>query len=277
VHTNTPTPIFSLAQPSAWEDKQQVKNEGDIDGTSSRNVPCTSTSHTKVIAAGSPPHSRPTASLLPTLLPACCHCLALPAMLHSTSLHPDLPGPRPSAALCTKRREIPMPARPARPPPPALCVRERERWCDVPVPVDVLLAFGSAVVWYSIASAFRCFVRGCTSVLGFGFGCSCSSLLAQPHSSTLCSLLCVVPVPLHAPRAAHTHLTHRTRRSLTTQYPHTSYTTHHAYHTNTSHHPSLTLAQTQVWDGILFVVYLGCTPVLDQVQQIYPELYILPK
>ena len=33
----------------------------------------------------------------------------------------------------------------------------------------------------------------------------------------------------------------------------------------------------QVWDGILFVVYLGCTPVLDQVQQIYPELYILPK
>ena len=140
------------------------------------------------------------------------------------------------------------------------------------MPVDVLLAFGSAVVWYSIASAFRCFVRGCTSVLGFGFGCSCSSLLAQPHSSTLCSLLCVVPVPLHAPRAAHTHLTHRTRRSLTTQYPHTSYTTHHAHHTNTSHHPSLTLAHTQVWDGMLLVVYLGCTPVLDQVRQIYPML-----
>jgi hypothetical protein len=87
-----------------------------------------------------------------------------------------------------------------------------------------------------------------------------------------CSLLCVVPVPLHAPRAAHTHLTHRTRRSLTTQYPHTSYTTHHAHHTNTSHHPSLTLAHTQVWDGMLLVVYLGCTPVLDQVRQIYPML-----
>ena len=28
---------------------------------------------------------------------------------------------------------------------------------------------------------------------------------------------------------------------------------------------------------MLFVVYLGCTPVLDQVQQIYPELHILPK
>ena len=28
---------------------------------------------------------------------------------------------------------------------------------------------------------------------------------------------------------------------------------------------------------MLFAVYLGCTPVLDQVRQIYPELHILPK
>ena len=59
--------------------------------------------------------------------------------------------------------------------------------------------------------------------------------------------------------------------------PRTTSTTHHILHTNTSHYPSLVLAHMQVWDGILFVVYLGCTPVLDQVQQIYPELYIFPK
>ena len=28
----------------------------------------------------------------------------------------------------------------------------------------------------------------------------------------------------------------------------------------------------QVWDGILFVVYLGCTPVLYQVQYMFPKL-----
>ena len=63
-----------------------------------------------------------TASLLPALLPACCHCHALPAMPHPTLLLPVVPGPRPSAALCTGRREIPMLARPAWPPSPALYV-----------------------------------------------------------------------------------------------------------------------------------------------------------
>jgi hypothetical protein len=34
VHTNTATFIFGLAQPSAWEDKKQARNKGDIDSAS---------------------------------------------------------------------------------------------------------------------------------------------------------------------------------------------------------------------------------------------------
>ena len=34
VHTSTTTIIFGLAQHSAWEDKQQVRNEGGIDSAS---------------------------------------------------------------------------------------------------------------------------------------------------------------------------------------------------------------------------------------------------
>ena len=85
VHTNTPTPIFSLTQPSAWEDKQQVKSEGDIDGASSRNVRCTSTYRTNTIAAGSPhtaqqAHGVPFASIVASMLPLAC--LARHAALH---------------------------------------------------------------------------------------------------------------------------------------------------------------------------------------------------
>jgi hypothetical protein len=34
VHTNTATFIFGLAQPLVWEDKKQVRNEGDINSAS---------------------------------------------------------------------------------------------------------------------------------------------------------------------------------------------------------------------------------------------------
>jgi hypothetical protein len=88
----------------------------------SRKVRGTSASRANANAAGSPPRSRPIASPLPALLPACCHCLAFPAMPHSTSLLTAMPGPRPSAALCAGRREIPLSPRPAWPPSPALCV-----------------------------------------------------------------------------------------------------------------------------------------------------------
>ena len=144
--------MFGLAQPSAWEDRKQARNEGDTDRHPSRNIRCTSTSRTNATAAGSPPRSRPTASLLPTLLPACCHCLALPAMPHLTLQLPATPGPRPSAALYTGRRGIPRLARPAWPLSPALCVCVC--WvCDAPVPVDAPLAFGLAAVCYAVASA----------------------------------------------------------------------------------------------------------------------------
>ena len=95
VHTNTASFIFGLAQPSAWEDKKQVRNEGDIDSASSHaTLRCTSTSRTQTnaIAAGSPPCSRLTASLLPASLPACCHC--------TTPCHACHPTPHHTAPCC---------------------------------------------------------------------------------------------------------------------------------------------------------------------------------
>jgi hypothetical protein len=122
VHTNTATSIFGLAQLSTWEDRKQVRYEGDIDSAFLTQRAVYEHISRECDCGWSPPRNRPTASLLPALLPTCCHCHALPAMPHPTSLLPVVPGPRPSAALCTGRREIPMLARPARPPSPALYV-----------------------------------------------------------------------------------------------------------------------------------------------------------
>ena len=188
-------------------------------------------------------------------------------MSHFTSLLPAMPGPRPSAALYSGPRESPMLARPTWPPSPGHCVCVCVGCVLCAVPVDMFLAFGSAVVRYSVASAFCCFVRCCTSVLGFGSDCSCSSLLAQPHSSTLCSLLCVVPVAcgfafadacgsLSVVPPHHTTSIHHT--------PHHAISTHLIHHkpriptifTTTHYHSFLS---TQVWDGVQFTVCLGCT------------------
>ena len=111
----------------------------------------------------------------------------------------------------------------------------------------------------------RCFGRCFAYALGFGFECSCGLLLAQPPSYARCCVrssragLGVVSDAIGSGVGCQSVVCFRLRfRSFlhstphpfithhTTQYPHTSYTTHHAYHNNTSHHPSLTLAQTQV-------------------------------
>ena len=102
--------------------QEAVQERGRHRQHPSRNVRGTSASRANANAAGSPPRSRPIASPLPALLPACCHCLAFPAMPHSTSLLTAMPGPRPSAALYAGRREIPVSPRPAWPPSPALYV-----------------------------------------------------------------------------------------------------------------------------------------------------------
>ena len=123
------------------------------------------------------------------------------------------------------------------------------------------------------------------------------ALLAFPVSVSDARVVCCSPSRLriryavccpglstHPTHGTHTHLTHHTDYTHTTHSPHTSYTPyttstpHHIHSSHTFiHHPSPILAHTQIWDGMLFVTYLGCTPVLDQVQQIYPMLYILPK
>jgi hypothetical protein len=118
------------------------------------------TSHTTASAAVGAQRIRPAASFLPTLWPACRHCPATPAMPHPTSLLPAVPGPR---ALCCALYRTPryLSARLARPAAFAcvVCVCVCVGWCDVPVPVDVFLTFGSAAVCCSVASAFGWFGR----------------------------------------------------------------------------------------------------------------------
>ena len=78
VHTSTATIMFGLAQHSAWEDKQQVRNEGGTDSVSpTQRAVYEHVSH-KGGACGWEPtaqraHSIPLAT---ALLPACCHSLA---------------------------------------------------------------------------------------------------------------------------------------------------------------------------------------------------------
>ena len=96
--------------------------------------------------------------------------LPLPGLARHAALYlaaPCYAGAAPlMAPLCcaiyrTPRKQIPRLARPAWPLSLALCVCVCVGCvnCDAPVPVDVPLAFGSAVVCYAIASAFCCFGR----------------------------------------------------------------------------------------------------------------------
>jgi hypothetical protein len=214
--------------------------------------------------------------LLPALLPACCHCLALPAMPHFTLLLPAMPGPRPSAALYTGRREIPRLARPAWPLSPALCVCVCVGCVMLDVPVDVPLAFGSAVVCYAIASAFCCFGHCFALALGFGFGCSCGLLLAQPPLYAV-RYAVPVPPPTNAPQTHCTYhtptmpdITPPTPRFTLTPHPHhtTSTHTHTVISTNLSTNHRLVLAPASLrWHTVYSVpcMCLGCTLCFDQV------------
>ena len=95
--------------------------------------------------------------------------------------------------------------------------------CDVPVPVDVSLAFGLAVVCYAVASAlFRPLFCFC---LRSRFRFRMLMWVVARPAAFVCDVLCSVPVSLHAPHAAHTHLTHHTNCTLTTHSPHTPYHT----------------------------------------------------
>jgi hypothetical protein len=170
---------------------------------------------------------------------------ALPAMPHPTSLLPAVPGPRPSAALCTGHREIPMLARPARPPLPALyvclCVLGGVMFLcrsmcfllsgQLSFAIRLLqLSIGLAVALHSFSVSFSVahVVRCSPSRLRLRCALCCSGLSTRPTHGTH---------SLHTPHKMHTHHALSTRPI---------YTAHHIHHTNTSHHTPLFLAHMQV-------------------------------
>ena len=191
------------------------------------NVRCVSTSHITAIAAVGSHAAGPAASCFASIVPS---MLPLPCLARHAAPRLAAPGCAGAAPLCCALYRTPRnpKARPARPAAFAcmVCVCVCVGWCDVPVPVDVFLAFGSAVVCYSVASAFCWFARCFAFVLGFVVGCSCGSLLAQPPLSTLC---CVLLRSLHTPYARHTLTSHTTQTSHSPCNLHTPHT-HHTPH-----------------------------------------------
>ena len=209
---------------------------------------------------------------MPILFPTCCHCHALPAMSIPTSLLPAVPGLHPSAALFTGRREIPALARPARPPSPALYVCVCVGRCDVPVPVNVFRALGLAVVCYAVASALYCYGRCFACVPGFGFGCSCGLLLAQPPSYALC---CVLPRSLYSLHTRHTHTSHTTQTTHSPRTLHTPYIHHtpHPPHQHLSPHSTQSCAYASLRWHTTRCMPWGCTLcLLIKCDQIHPKL-----
>jgi hypothetical protein len=106
----------------------RTRSSSGTRATSTAHLLCnarrTGTSHTTASAAVGAQRIRPAASFMPALLPTCCHCLASPVMPHPTTLFPAVPAARPPFAPGTGRLASPVPARPARPPSPAMvCVQ----------------------------------------------------------------------------------------------------------------------------------------------------------
>ena len=230
-----------------------------------RNVRSTSTSRTKAVAAGSPPRSRPTASfgynIVASMLPH--PCLARHVALHLAA--PCYAGPAPLCCALFRTPRKPN-ARPAHLAAFAwaLCVCVCVGCVLCAVPVDMFLAFGSAVVRYPVASAFCCFVRCCARVIGCSptprcRGCAlvvcctvrtvCAKVACGFAFADACGSLSVVP-PHHTTSIHHT--------------PHHAISTHLIHHTpriptifTTTHYHSF--LSTQVWDGVQFTVCLGCT------------------
>ena len=92
VHTNMATFINGLAQHSAWEDKKQVRNEGDIDNASlTQRAIYEHVSHKGDCSWVQQAHSNPFASIVASMLPL--HHPATHAIPRPTILHPAVPGP----------------------------------------------------------------------------------------------------------------------------------------------------------------------------------------
>ena len=223
------------------EDRRKVMDAAGINGVHPPcNVRCVSTSHITAIAAVGSHAAGPAASCFASIAPS---MLPLPCLARHAAPRLAAPGYAGAAPLCCALYRTPRNpnARPARPAAFAcmVCVCVCVGWCDVMSLVDVFLAFGSAVVCYSVASAFCWFARCFAFVLGFVFGCSCGSLLAV--RARCCPGLSTRPThgthSPHTPHKLHTHHAISTRPI---------YTTHHIHHANTSHHTPLFLAHMQV-------------------------------
>ena len=164
-----------------------------------RNARRKCTSHTTASAAVGAQRIRPAAFFLPT------------CSQHATTALPRLPcrtpprcsllclGRAPSAALCAGRRIIQALAWPARPPSPALymCGCVCVGCCNVPVPVDVFLTFGSAAACCSVASAF----------VWFGRCVRCRFRLLVWFAAHPPPLATHTPCTPHTPHSPHSHHT----------------------------------------------------------------------
>lgn len=190
---------------------------------------------------------------MPALFPACCHCHALPAEPLPASLFPAVPGLRPSDALCAGRRDIPVLAWPARPPSPALymCGCVCVGCCNVPVPVDVFLTFGSAAACCSVASAF----------VWFGRCVRCRFRLLVWFAAHPPPLATHTPCTPHTPHSPHSHHTQHNPPTPRTLHTHHIHTTPHPLITHNHLHPShyhrLALAHASLrWHTVILCLWM---------------------
>ena len=219
------------------------------------------------------PRSSPAASCFASIVPS---MLPLPCLARRASPRLAASGCAGASPLCCAFYRTPRNPS-ARPPRPAalacvvyVCVCGE--MCNVPVPVNVFLALGLAVACYTAASAFYCFGRCFACVLGFGFGCSCVLLLAQPPSY---ALGCVLPRSLYSLHTRHTHTSHTTQ---TTHSPRTLHTPHihhtpHPPHQHLSPHSTQSCAYASLRWHTTRCMPWGCTLcLLIKSDQIHPKL-----
>jgi hypothetical protein len=225
------------------------------------------TSHTTAIAAVGSHSAGPAASCFASIVPS---MLPLPFLARHAATRLAAPGCAGAAPLCCALYRTPRNtnARPARPAAFAymMCECVGVGWCDVLMPVDMFLALGSAVVCYSVASAFRWSGRCLAFVIGCVFCCSCDWLLAHRHSQL-------------TRRAPHTHRTHHTLTTPSITLPHLALYTHTTstpQHIHSSHTiiPTNSPPQTRSCSrksemaNSLVLCACGCTLCFDQV---YPN------
>ena len=162
-------------------------------------------------------------------------------------------GLRPSDALCAGRRDIPVLAWPARPPSPALymCGCVCVGCCNVPVPVDVFLTFGSAAACCSVASAF----------VWFGRCVRCRFRLLVWFAAHPPPLATHTPCTPHTPHSPHSHHTQHNPPTPRTLHTHHIHTTPHPLITHNHLHPShyhrLALAHASLrWHTVILCLWM---------------------